>query len=32
MIKSAVMVFSNDAVNVVGSVVSIVFQKYLIVI
>ena len=32
MIKSAVMVFSKDAVNVVGSGASIFFQKYLLIV
>ena len=32
VIKSAVMVFSKDAVNVVGSGARIVFQKYLLIV
>ena len=32
MIKSAVMVFSTDALTVVGSGASIVFQKYLLIV
>ena len=32
VIKSAVMVFSKDAVNVVGSEASIVFQKYILIV